>query len=424
VIKLDINTFIERSKIIHDNIYNYDQVEYVNNNTPVKIKCEKHGIFLQKPYKHLIGQKCPFCAGKYKNNLDFINKANKTHNNRYDYSFVEYKNATSKVKIICKEHGVFEQLPNNHYKGHGCPKCNGGVKYDKDYFILKANEIHNFKYDYSDSVYINASKKIQIRCDKHGIFNQTPNSHLMGHGCPKCYNDSNKLNQVFFINQCNEIHDKKYDYSLLKYTGIEDKIEVICPTHGPFWQSAKTHLKGSGCKKCFENKMKLDINTFIERSKIIHDNIYNYDRVEYVNNYTPVKILCPVHGVFEQTPKNHMMGVGCYHCIDEKKLKLTKFIKYSRIINNYTKKNKNKLLENWDGFDFYDKCYIKTNFNLHPNNKNYPTIDHKISKLYGFLNNIDPLYISDISNLCFTKRSINSTKHSKNIDQFLKEKIS
>lgn len=45
------------------------------------------------------------------------------NNDKYDYSLVEYKTAHTKVKIICKKHGVFEQSPNNHLNGKGCPKC-------------------------------------------------------------------------------------------------------------------------------------------------------------------------------------------------------------------------------------------------------------------------------------------------------------
>lgn len=59
---------------------------------------------------------------KIKNEI-FKNKSYKIHNNIYDYSLVEYINSYTKVKIICKEHGVFVQRPNNHLSGQGCPKC-------------------------------------------------------------------------------------------------------------------------------------------------------------------------------------------------------------------------------------------------------------------------------------------------------------
>lgn len=93
---------------------------------------------------------------------------------------------------------------------------------------------------------------------------------------------------------------------------------------------------------------------------------------------------------------------------------IEEFTIYRNKVNNITKLLKDKLLEKWDGYDYYDGEYIKGNFNLHHNDKNYPTIDHKISVLYGFLNGISEEEISSINNLCVTKRCINSTKGFKN----------
>ena len=59
---------------------------------------------------------------------EFINKASKIHNNKYDYSNIEYKNISTKIKIICPIHGEFEQSPSKHLIGQGCPKCSGKYK--------------------------------------------------------------------------------------------------------------------------------------------------------------------------------------------------------------------------------------------------------------------------------------------------------
>lgn len=93
---------------------------------------------------------------------------------------------------------------------------------------------------------------------------------------------------------------------------------------------------------------------------------------------------------------------------------VTEYTKYKRIVYHYTNKAKKELLEKWDGKDHYDNEYIKDNFYLHHMNQNYPNIDHKISIIFGFSNNIDPKIIGDISNLCITKRKINSEKRGKN----------
>jgi hypothetical protein len=98
---------------------------------------------------------------------------------------------------------------------------------------------------------------------------------------------------------------------------------------------------------------------------------------------------------------------------------LTGFKKYNRIVRRLTNRNKKKLLESWSGYDFYEGDYIKDNFTLNHTHSDYPTIDHKISLKYGFLNNIPEEIISDIDNLCFTKRGINSKKRCKNYNDFM-----
>lgn len=86
---------------------------------------------------------------------------------------------------------------------------------------------------------------------------------------------------------------------------------------------------------------------------------------------------------------------------------------YKRNVNRLTKRVKKELYENWDGYDYYDNEYIRENANLYYTDKNYPTIDHKISVFHGFSNGISEEEISGIDNLCITKRSINSMKNSK-----------
>ena len=97
---------------------------------------------------------------------------------------------------------------------------------------------------------------------------------------------------------------------------------------------------------------------------------------------------------------------------------LTGFKKYNRIVRRLTNRNKKELLKVWDGYDFYEGDYIKDNFNLSHTHSDYPTIDHKISLKYGFLNGISEEVISDIDNLCLTKRRINSKKRCKNFNDF------
>ena len=178
--------FIEQAQKLHGDRYDYSKVEYVNNRERVNIICPIHGEFWQKPYVHNMGSGCPKCGKSQKmSSEEFIAKAREIHKDRFDYSKTVYVNNKTKVCIICKNHGVFWQLPNNHLAGKGCEKCARG-EITKESFIKKARKVHNGVYDYSDSVYFNKNRKIAIRCVKHGTFFQTPHNHLKGQGCPMC----------------------------------------------------------------------------------------------------------------------------------------------------------------------------------------------------------------------------------------------
>jgi len=123
---------------------------------------------------------------------DFIGKSTILHKNKYDYSKVNYVDDGTKVEIICPMHGSFIQSPNKHLQGRGCPSCKSdrfrstNIKKYSEIFPSKASKIHNNRYDYSNSNYLNAKTSINIVCPVHGTFSQMPGNHLMGNGCPKC----------------------------------------------------------------------------------------------------------------------------------------------------------------------------------------------------------------------------------------------
>ena len=121
--------FVEKAKEVHNSFYDYSLVKYTNNKTKVKIICPEHGQFLQRPDNHLTGKGCQKCKGEKLslnnsyNQLDVIIKFKQIHGDKYNYSLVEYKGIQNKVKIICSEHGIFEQVPKDHLLGRGCIKC-------------------------------------------------------------------------------------------------------------------------------------------------------------------------------------------------------------------------------------------------------------------------------------------------------------
>ena len=120
---------IVKFKEVHGDTYNYSLVQYIKNNIKVKIICQKHGVFEQTPEKHKQGKKCPRCSKGYKLlQEDVLDRFKKVHQDKYDYSLFEYISNNIKSKIICSEHGIFEQTPINHWNGQGCPFCSKNKK--------------------------------------------------------------------------------------------------------------------------------------------------------------------------------------------------------------------------------------------------------------------------------------------------------
>ena len=167
--------------------------EYCGDKGKVLVKCKICGHQWEDSASHLKqGRSCSKCkkiAKQKQYGLLFIEKASIIHHNKYDYSKVEYVSAKTKVKIVCPEHGEFEQTPNSHLKGRGCPKCAGNnFLKTKEQFISDAIKIHGDKYDYSQVEYKGANIPVLIKCKTCGtIFKQSPDKHINAiHGCPNC----------------------------------------------------------------------------------------------------------------------------------------------------------------------------------------------------------------------------------------------
>lgn len=187
---------------------------------------------------------------------DFIKISKQKHKDKYDYSSVDYINSTTKVIIICPIHGNFLQTPKNHFKGNGCQKCCKNYKCTTNDFITKAKEVHGDKYNYSKVNYVNSSIKVIIICPIHGEFMQAPYSHLSGRNCVLCSKGrKNKYNTDDFIEKSKLKHGNKYDYSKTNYINCHINVNIICRIHGIFLQNPRNHIQGSGCPRCSKSKM-------------------------------------------------------------------------------------------------------------------------------------------------------------------------
>lgn len=235
---------------------------------------------------------------KINDNKSFADKASFVHQNKYSYEKVIYVSCRKKIEIICYKHGPFFQTPDAHlYNKQGCPAC-GQTKAKTlttkttSAFITQANVIHGGIFDYNNTFYIRNCDKVIITCAIHGDFSQTPTDHLAGYGCAKCANDKRKelltktLNQ--FIADAKNIHKNKYDYSMTVYNGVFKKINIICDIHGVFKQTPHDHLSGSGCKIC-NNKLSRIENEWLDslgiKNRQISIKINNHNF--YLDGYDP-----------------------------------------------------------------------------------------------------------------------------------------
>jgi len=356
--------FIKQAKKVHtDKKYSYEKIDYRGDNKKIVVVCPKHGDFYQTPSSHLNGSGCPVC-GRYssinKRKLgikEFIERSNLKHNFYYNYDNVLYENARTHVKIVCPLHGEFLKTPSKHLQGQGCPKCS--VKNRKKPLYRKSNYSHNKisfeefkrksrlkyknKFSYileSDKFNLSDDNSISIICKKHGKIKTTLKNHLYNNSvCEKCkYED--ELNK--FQTLMKEKHQNNYDISNSKFINWVTPIELFCDKHG-FFKITPAHLKeGKGCRECGIIKraktQSKDLEDFILQSKEIHGNNYDYSKSVYNGARRNIKIICESHGIFEQTPTNHLKGSGCLKCGKEetaKKLSISKdeFISRARNIH-------------------------------------------------------------------------------------------
>jgi hypothetical protein len=194
--------------------------EYVALKKPAVLVCPEHGEFtVSTAQRHLSSVTgCRLCGVNKRGTeskssiAGILDRCMDSHGDEYDYSLVpsSYVNFSSPVTIICKEHGEFYPRVTNFITGKtGCPKCYGTTKRTLEEFISEASNIHHNKYTYSNATYVNNITKVSITCPEHGDFEQTPKTHLRGHGCPKC-----------------SVYSEPDTVYLLKYEGLGYKIGI------------------------------------------------------------------------------------------------------------------------------------------------------------------------------------------------------
>lgn len=257
--------------------------------------------------------------------------------------------------------------------------------YKTELFYSDMKKLHDCKYTYDENIDVSSSTvMLKITCIHHGEFNQLSGVHKKGSGCPVCKKEKlsrkrePKISTIEWINQATKIHNGKFDYSKVDYTGVDNKVVVGCPIHGEVSMVAGNHLKGSGCYKCSSVKngqyRKNTNDDILEKFISIHGDKYDYSKVDFKDMNSPVIIICPDHGEFEQTPSTHYHGKsGCAKCVyDERRITLDDWKSHCNYIHNgkydysETKLDPNSIL-NFIKYKCPDHGIIKQRATVHMN---------------------------------------------------------
>jgi hypothetical protein len=306
--------------------YTYDDIPGTFGSTSkLPIRCKLHGVFYQKPHVHLYGGGCRRCGLKRSAELrtlgvgGFIINSRSKFGDKFTYDKTVYVGQNTELVIGCPRHGDIMLTPREHYQyQYGCRECGLEIprELEKKRYIDLATHVHDGKYGYGNVVYVNSTDKVEINCPLHGPFWQGLYAHTKrANACPTCTREADRLSQDQFIRQAQVTHGGRYLYDKTQYATAASMVTITCPRHGDWIQRAGSHLQGNGCAECHRESKLLPLDEFIEKAKAIHGDNYDYSKVDYQGNKTPVEIICPVHGSFWQRPNTHISAKnGCQLC--------------------------------------------------------------------------------------------------------------
>ena len=243
---------------------------------------------------------------------DFVRKSREIHGNKYVYDETVYVNSNVKVVIRCPIHGDFEMRPNAHFgpQKQGCKACGGRPHITTESFIEKSKAKFPGKFDYSETLYVNATTDLTLICNLHGRFKTRPNNHLNGRGGCKVCGGRPDITTESFIRNLKSVFGDRYDLSKVEYNGAFVDVTLICPVHGEFTKKPSNIMSSDGCQAC----QRVTIDEFVKKANIVHEGKYDYSKAVYHGSLEHVTIVCQRHGEFEQTPNRHLDGRGCPAC--------------------------------------------------------------------------------------------------------------
>lgn len=283
--------------MVHGDNFTYEKTEYKNCRTKVTVT-NKYGEDLDVwPLDFL--KKSKDKNNKFTTEF-FVRKSKEIFGeDTYSYEKTVCNGACDDVIITCKKHGDFVKKATAHiHQKQGCPMCSRGINNTAEY-ILKAREVHGWRYDYSKTKFVDMDTKITVICPKHGEFEVLPGEHLKGNNCNKCARENRKKPLEKFIIDA-KLAER--NISLIgDYQSMTEKAWFRCSVCGKEWEAVPMKIQGGqGCSYCnFGVKTTED---FVKRAKEVHGDRYDCSKAVYRGNSIPLTIICPEHGEFDISP--------------------------------------------------------------------------------------------------------------------------
>ena len=260
----------------------------------------------------------------------FIARCHEVHGDRYDYSQAMYIDMSTKLTIVCRDHGDFQQKPVSHlHQKSGCPVCyrlriGRASTYAQEEVIARLSARHA-DLDFSKFTYASAITPGVVVCKKHGEFLSTYSGMMQGHGCRECgalkgSNASKRDPSEVLSELRTKFPDLDFPKFFSEYDRTTDKVTLVCRTHGQFKKAVHKMLSaGQGCPECgreFGHKSHAwSEDEMISKFRGVHGDRYGYSSLGYKGVSEKVSILCPTHGIFEMLASSHLYsGQGCKEC--------------------------------------------------------------------------------------------------------------
>lgn len=285
-----LESFVDRANIKYKNQFIYNKAIYTGVRNKLIITCKIHGDFEQTPGHHLGKNggcnKCKFEDSKQ----EFIKKSIDKFSNQFTYEKLDYSNK-DKITLNCKDHGYFNTPSLHHLKtsSGGCVECT--IKNRKQLFgsinlvtpaefFNKCSIIHNNKYDYTNSIYVNGATKVNIICPKHGMFSQVAGYHKSGNGCQKCANEGKSKMEGIWLDSY-KIPDDYRNYrlklgdKLIIVDGIDLATNTIYEFWGDYWHGNPLKYKAEDVNKSNKQTFGYLYQATLDKISLIRQNGYN-----------------------------------------------------------------------------------------------------------------------------------------------------